>query len=48
MNYKEGRGVGRVRQKDMFGTRYGSHDEERGIGIGEVTEEGGDNNSQNN
>ena len=29
----------------MFGTRYGSHEEERGIGTGEVTEEGGDNNN---
>ena len=28
--YKEGRGVGRVRQKDMFGIRHGSHEEERG------------------
>ena len=40
--YKEGRGVGRVRRKDMFGTRHGSHEEERGTG------EGGSNNGQNN
>ena len=46
--YKKGRGVGRVIQKDMFGTRHGNYEEKRGIGTGEVTEEGGDNNNQNN
>ena len=45
--YKEGRGVGRVRQKDMFGTRHGSYEEERGTRTGEITE-GGNNNNQNN
>ena len=32
----------------MFGTRYGNYEEERGTVTGEVTEEGGDNNNQNN
>ena len=46
--HKKGKGVGRVKQKDMFGIRHSNYEEEKGIGTGEVTEEGGDNNSQNN
>ena len=46
--YKEGRGAGRVRQKDIFSIRHGNYEEERGIGTGEVTGEGGNNNNQNN
>ena len=43
--HKKGKGVGRVKQKDMFGIRHSNYEEEKGIGTGEVTEEGGDNNN---
>ena len=43
--YKEGRGVGRVKQKDIFGIRYGNYKEKRGIRIGQITEEVSNNNN---
>ena len=46
--YKEGRGVGRIRQKDIFGTSYGNYKEKRGTRTREITEKGGNNNNQNN
>ena len=36
--YKKGKGVGRIKQKDIFSIKHGDHKEKRGTRTGEITE----------
>ena len=46
--YKEKRGVGRIRQKDIFSTRHGNYKEKKGTRTREITNNQNDQGNQSN